>query len=269
MSHLCEALCLPALSLSSPKLLNKMQADDIGLKEFADCLKLDPGLCARLLRVANSPFFGVSGQISSVEETVMLLGMRRTRQFVTLEVLKNLLQRPPWDQVDLKGFWQRAVVMAACADALAHRVGFTDCDAFTAGLFYNVGCLALLPQAPTDYLSALSSGRSNQALLTLEQMLFETNHADMGSQVLAQWNFPQTMCVAVGTQYMQPFCDHSVVQQVLQFSHVVLSNDFQPSAYHASLYFSLGLETWKDKDYRGLLEAVHEQFEQWKTLLGM
>ena len=128
MSHLCGVLSLPTFSKHAPRLLAKIQSEDISLKELSDCLRLDPGIGARLLHMANSPFFGVNGQVSSIEEALLVLGIRRARDLIHVQILQSMVSSQHLNKVDLSKYWKRALRVAVICQAAAKQVGYTDAD---------------------------------------------------------------------------------------------------------------------------------------------
>jgi len=268
MSHLCDVLGLPALSVQAPRLLSSIQSDDITIKELADHLRLDPGIGARLLHVANSPFFGVSGQVDCTEEAVMVLGMRRARDLIQVEVFKNLIQSPPWNAVDLSRLWKQGLVVAAAMQAMAARVCMADSAAFTTGLFHNLGCLVLLHASPEEYGRALQQQTCSAELIRLERELFFSDHAEMGASVLAQWHFPAHICEAVATQYLQPDAEHSVLQRLLQLSHCYTEGGWVAPPGLQGAFASVGLPPWGSDGLNALAIDVKAHAQHWLGLLG-
>lgn len=200
MTYLCNALEVPAFCVRSPALLVKLQREDLSLKQLSDDLKLDPGLCARLLHMANSPFFGVSRQISSLNEALIVLGLNRTRSLVQAELLRSALSGPAWKGFPLRAVWHHSLRMAAICQVLAEQRGLTGASGFTLGLFHNLGVL-VLAQQQEHYTMLLADGQSGKRLAELEQRLFQTDHGAMGAELLIGWNFPNEVCVAIDGQY--------------------------------------------------------------------
>ncbi|HEX4855202.1 MAG TPA: HDOD domain-containing protein [Limnobacter sp.] len=268
MSHLCGVLNLPALSVGAPKLLDRIQHEDLSLKELSEHLRLDPGIGARLLHIANSPFFGVSGQISSVEEALMMLGMRRARSFIQVEVLKGLVQTPPWNSIDLSVLWKRSLAMGAACQVLAEKAGFTDSDAFTAGLFHNLGCLVMLHQFPAEYPELLTSEAKGHTLLLEEQALFLTDHAEMGSAVLSEWNFPQDISKAAEAQYAAPGVEDALLQNILQIAHLLLDGQPQSAFIPTEVFRRLNLPAPQEPGFDVLVEDIQKATAELMNLLG-
>lgn len=217
MTYLCNAVEVPAFCVRSPALLTKLQREDLGLKQLSEDLKLDPGLCARLLHLANSPFFGVSRQISSLNEALIVLGLNRTRSLVQAELLRASLLACAWKGFPLRAVWHCSLRMAATCEVLAQTRGLSDASGFTLGLFHNLGVL-VLAQQEDDYTMLLAGEVMGPTLARIEQNLFKTDHGALGAELLATWNFPTDVCEAIGMQYAaQPAFDP--MAEVLGWAH--------------------------------------------------
>lgn len=201
MSYLCKADEVPALSVTSPQLLSELQREDLSLKELSDLLKLDPGLCVRLLHVANSPFFGVSRQISSISEAVIVLGQRQTRALIQVELMRSTLSKFSLQSFPLQQFWYRSLYMAASCQMLAARIGASESAAFTVGIFHNLGVLFMAQYHTGNYLDLLADGAQGADLALRETSVMRVDHGLMGAELLQSWNFPENICDAIALQY--------------------------------------------------------------------
>lgn len=269
MSHLCGVLVVPALSVSSPRLLAQLQSEDLTIKELADLLKLDPGLGARLLHVANSPFFGVSRQISSVGEAVIVLGLNQTRSLVQVEMVRSVVAEYPWKLLSLRDYWQRSLSMAAACQLLAGEIAYSQSTAFSTGLFHNLGELVMLQQYTQQYGDLMQVGARGQALADQENALFHTDHGQMGAEVLRSWNLPAEICNALSKQYSAiPPSHRDLLHLVLSTAHVlvqapdsdVILNTLVPERMS---FFGLSKATLP-----GLMQTLNKKIKQWTDLAG-
>lgn len=270
MSHLCGVLSLPTFSKHAPRLLAKIQSEDISLKELSDCLRLDPGIGARLLHMANSPFFGVNGQVSSIEEALLVLGIRRARDLIHVQILQSMVSSQHLNKVDLSKYWKRALRVAVICQAAAKQVGYTDADAFIAGLFHNLGCLILLQGESDEYGRILNECSSTLGLLNFEEEFFQTNHADIGSNVLTQWHFPVDICDAIALQHDVPssYNAQSTLCRLLQISVRFDEDHFPESAMQNGWFDNLGVHTWLEADFALLAGTVELNLSALANLLG-
>ena len=225
MKHLCNTAKVPALSSSSPKLLAHLQSEELSLKELVECLKLDACLGARLLHLANSPFYGISRKVVSVGEAVIVLGLKQTRALVQVEVMRSTLSAFTWNIVPLQTFWHQSLAMAAHTQVLARRLGLPESHAFTAGLVHNLGMLVLAQHNPTEYSELMVKQLGGQQLAMVERTLFKMDHGLVGAELLRTWNLPDQLCLAIEQQYLETSgAVDDVLLMVLKTAHCFLSS---------------------------------------------
>lgn len=226
MSYLCETTELPALSITSPKLLTQLSRRDTSLKELAEHLKLDPGLCARLLHVANSPFFGVCRKISSLNEAMIVLGLNQTSALIQVEIIRSTLNKQHWGDFPFNAFWQRSLSIAASCQVLAERIGVIESTAFSLGLFHNFGILLLAQQDPSFYKKLLSRDVQSGQLADAELNYFKVDHGTVSGEILQSLNFPGEICDSISGQYAAPSHESQpVLNDILKMAH--FTHDFQ------------------------------------------
>ncbi|HEY1058007.1 MAG TPA: HDOD domain-containing protein [Limnobacter sp.] len=222
MTYLCEQSRLPILLGQSSHLLAKVMDDQIGMAELAQSIQLDPVLSAKLLRVANSPFYGVSGQISSIEESLVVIGLSSVRGYIQTEMLRGITQYPPWNEVNLDRFWSQALWMGCAAYTLANRCELSSVLAMSTGLFHNIGMLVLLGQEGDAYQVLFNWEEDEDKLARVERELFGVDHGQMGGEMLAVWKLPPVMVHAVAQQYVdEPFQPTAWMTEILKCAHVL------------------------------------------------
>lgn len=269
MSYLCDAVEVPALSVTSPQLLSELQREDLSLKDLADRMKLDPGLCARLLHVANSPFFGVCRQISSLSEAVIVLGLSQTRALIQVEIMRSTLGKISWESFPLQEFWHRSLHMAACCQTLASRVGAPESTAFTLGIFHNLGVLFMAQYNSANYSELMTEGIQGMTLAKREMLTIKVDHGLMGAEMLKSWNFPDNICDAIALQYHPSLDDGSnVLASLLCMAHFLSAqtswSEFQQESPH-KLIQQFGL---CEQSFATLHERINETSSKWLELAG-
>jgi len=220
MSFHCVHADIPVLLPSSAHLIQRLQDDELSLEEVAALVQLDPVLTSKLLKVANSAFFGMGGRIASIEEAMMVLGLANTRGFVLAEVLMEHFKQAPWCNLDLKQFWLESLGVAACCHMLAHRTLVPPTLAFSVGLLHQIGVLVLLVQLGEPYQTLWSQSLRGAALVEQEQQQFHFDHAQAGADLLGQWNLPPDIVNAVAEQYWPMQADSpQILVELLRCAH--------------------------------------------------
>jgi len=201
-----ELTRLPAQPLTAMRLIRLGEGSDTSAADLGRIVEADPVLSARVIRLANAPYYGFSGRIGSASRATVLLGFDTVRA-LALGAATSLLE----DDGDAgpEGLWAHSVATAAASAVVARRVGAPAQEAFSAGLLSDIG-VALLHRrngAGYDRLLAQTHGNAD-ALLTAEHRSFEVTHAAAGAMALEAWGFPKAFVHAVASHH-QPL-DHVV-----------------------------------------------------------
>ena len=123
------------------------------LKNIARLISQDPGLSGALLKLVNSPFFGLANRITSIQRAVNLLGSRSVINLINAQSIKGEMSDDTI--VTLNRFWDTAQDVAMSCLSLAKRVGYESVDeAYALGLFHNCGIPLMLKRFP-HYMAVL------------------------------------------------------------------------------------------------------------------
>lgn len=216
---LAQAQALPSMPRVVSEVLAELDADDPDIRTIADTIATDPGLTARVLKLANSAYFGLSRQIGDVEEAIALLGFNHVRTLVTAVALSSSFHAVPG--VNLEQFWRYSLNVAKICKTLAHSLRLNDGEAFTAGLIHAVGDLVMhmgMPDviAQLDFTVAPLDLKRAEA----EQAMLGYTYADVGAAFATTWNFPDDIVRALKYQ-LQPF-DGDVYEPLAGVVHMAV-----------------------------------------------
>lgn len=174
---------------------SEIQSEEPNLLVIADILCRDVSMAAAMLKMVNSPAYGLSNKISSVQKATMLLGLKNVERIVTVVTLRNEIS----GKLDLNSFWESAAKVAEVSAQVAAIVNLapTD-DAYTLGLFRNCG-IPLMMQAFPDYLDIMAQSESDDVspATVLEDKHYGTNHCDVGQHLCETWYLPESICDAI------------------------------------------------------------------------
>jgi len=186
---------LPAVAMKVLELTSNPQIDTRALKE---CIENDPALTGKLLRVVNSSLFGLSRQVSDLNQALALLGTKPLKLLVLGFSLPAGLYAGVAADV-LARYWRHTLTKAVGARELSETLWTLPGDeAFIAGLLQDIGMLVLIQQLGEPYLQfvekAVAAGGDLKPLET-EAMGFD--HAMLSARLLAQWGLPEALVFAV------------------------------------------------------------------------
>jgi len=187
-------VALPMLPDVVMRVLSVLRQDDSSLPQIANQLELDPVLSSRVLRLANSSFFGGRRSMASIGDAVSVIGYKSLETLVVASGAQAAFTHVPG--VNLRQFWLMAVATASSARQVARRLRADADTAYSAGLLQGVGHLILCQCHPQQAEAAFSSMRSlwGMALAERELQAFGISHA----QVSALWVDRLGMPAAVG-----------------------------------------------------------------------
>jgi len=159
---------------------------------LGDALASDQAMAARVLQMANSPFFGTRQKISSISNAVFVLGHSALRSLIITVCTKGLYKNP--GLMERKN-WEHSLGSATAARHLAEKTGLMDQDeAFTGGLLHDIG-RTMLMIADREAYQALFERDYNQdfapdGLIALEKEEFGYDHCEVGAPVILKWRLP-------------------------------------------------------------------------------
>jgi HD-like signal output (HDOD) protein len=173
------------------------------LKNIAKLISQDPGLSGALLKLVNSPFFGLANRITSIQRAVNLLGSRSVINLINAQSIKGEMNDETI--VTLNRFWDTAQDVAVTCLTLAKRLGYESSDeAYALGLFHNCGIPLMLKRFP-NYMSVLeeayASATAERRVVDTENRVLNTNHAVVGYFTARSWRLPEHVCEAIANHH--------------------------------------------------------------------
>lgn len=161
----------------------------------------DPALTAKLLRFANSSYFGLSGKVETVLRAISIIGHNELRNLVIASSVATTFKGIPPDLVNMDTFWSHSVTCGVSARLLASSVESRE-RFFIAGLLHDVGRLILFSQYPKESAKALSCmNQGLEAVIEAERKIFGFTHAQLGAELLRQWRLPPNIWKMVEFQF--------------------------------------------------------------------
>ncbi len=198
---------LPPLPTTTGRLIQAIQDPDASASEITRIVGEDPALSMKVLRIANSPFFGFPRQITEVQRAVVLLGLNTVKGLVlSLSLTKIFPAERTHPFFEMEGFWKHSMGCAHAARILATRKGFESPDAaFTAGLLHDVGKLVLLTRCPEDFLQAVQVAHDQQvSLREAEEARLGITHDQVGAMLAERWGLPEILAEAMACHHCSP-----------------------------------------------------------------
>ena len=207
---------LPPFPPVAAKAIALLASESVSLNAVADTLKRDAALSAEVLRLANSALLGARYAVSNIPQALALLGTSRlTGLLLTLSVSKFLKRTKSKDSI--RRAWHHNLACALAAKDFAQLFAREPDEAYNAGLFHDIGRLALLVAQPALYDRIIASGGD---LLALERTHFGLDHCAAGAWVIEHWNLPKAF-VDVALHHHAPRPESSELTMLVHAACVV------------------------------------------------
>ncbi|MBI5364543.1 MAG: HDOD domain-containing protein [Planctomycetes bacterium] len=190
--------CVPAIPSVYEEFTRVLQDPDADLQALAKVVKQDPLICAKLLHLVNSAFFGAAQRIATIEHALNYLGTKTAQQLI-LNV--ELFERVPVDSartgVDMLWEQRHSLQVADFSRRIAKDLVNAD-HAFTAGILHDVGRMlvaALLPERAAEI--SLEKSTSEEHGHAIEQAVLGATHAELGAYLFGLWCLPHPVVEAI------------------------------------------------------------------------
>lgn len=190
---------LPTLPEVASKLFQIINAPDTSANEVAELIAKDPGITAKVLRLANSAFYGIPRTITTVQNAVVLLGMKVVHSLVlSVSVGNSFSPKNNENGLDRRLFWRHSLATAICGRMLAQRVKPSQLmdpeECFCSGLLHDIGKLVLDQYFTEEYVACLEKAKAGSLSLTeSESEMFGSTHSDVGNWLTSKWELPRDL----------------------------------------------------------------------------
>jgi len=165
--------------------------------DIAKAVGQDPAFTVRLLRVANSSFYGFSATIDTVPKAVSIIGISQIRNLALATSVASSFEGLPNTLVSMQNFWRHSLYCALAARILAKHARKCDPDAvFTAALLHDIGELVIFNRLPLKAKAALQlvlDSADELPVYQAERRVMGFDHAQVGGELARQWKLPQML----------------------------------------------------------------------------
>jgi HD-like signal output (HDOD) protein len=192
------------------KIDNLMNEEDPNIEAVANLISSDVGLSATILKIINSPLYGMNRRISEIKQAVMMLGLNTINSLVTATLLKQSFTGKA--SISLERFWDDANDIANAMIFIGNKVknNIPLEMLYTIGLFHNCG-IPLLALKYTDYKEVLiEANTANEDFIAVEEKHYRTNHAVLGYYISSSWHLPKEICYLILRHHDNSYLTSSV-----------------------------------------------------------
>jgi len=220
---------LPTLPRLYTQITEEINSTNVSLERIGKMIENDPAMCAKVLQLVNSAFFGLKQNVINPTQAITFLGVETIRDLVLTCDIFSQFNPHLLKHLGLSFLWDHSISVSGYARAVTRAEQFSKSmigHACTAGLLHDIGKLIFAQNFPTAYQIALYQAKKRKcALVDVEIESFGASHAEVGAFLLKRWGLPTLVVSAVGFHH---------------FPERNPTSDFSPTtAVHAANYFDL------------------------------
>lgn len=212
-----------------PEILSKLQtyceAEDVPIRDLSDLVAQDIAISSAILKIINSPAYGLARTVSDIKQAVMFLGEKGVTTLVQSIKLKQAFA----DQIcelNLDEFWDYSANVANTTMMVGRYVKSIVPieDLYSLGLFHDCGIPPLAIKHQDYYKHTPMSGNQEPISIQEEDLMYSTNHAVVGYYIANAWNLPKELCQLILEHHNLEFLkENTSMAQQASFSALKLA----------------------------------------------
>ena len=197
LRHMKDLPPIPQTILKAREIMTNPDSD---FKELANLFETDQAIAAKILKLSNSPYYGYSGKITSIQRASVILGHKTLIELLTVIGTAGLLgNKLAGYWLDSGALWKHSLAVAFGSRIIASKMDpALSNDAFTSGLIHDVGKLILDQYIKERWeLFEKFMGDGEHTFLDAEKKILDLDHTEVASEVCRNWNIPEPLTVAI------------------------------------------------------------------------
>jgi putative nucleotidyltransferase with HDIG domain len=194
---------LPTLSIVVAKVIQVVSNPLTSASDLSRIITVDQALTAKVLRLANSAFYGFPFRIKNITQAVSILGFDTIRNLaLTVSVYKVFTGENESD-FSHQDFWKHCVGVAICASLLAKKIKYRSPEgAFTAGLLHDIGKNFFEQFMHKEYRDVMKLAKErNISVYEAEMEVMKIDHTIVGKMMAEKWNLPHELTVGIASHH--------------------------------------------------------------------
>lgn len=189
---------IPTIPAVTEYIRKLFRSEDVTFKQVLNLVEKDPPLALKILKLANSSFYGFINNVNTVERALVLLGFNEVRNVVIGFSMQQHFNVKD-DRLDMKKFWRHSVVCSQIAKYLGKYFDVLDDGSFfLSGLMHDIGKLVIAQYFNEDFhLIADHVVTNNTTFSKAERAVLGTTHYQIAANLLQRWKIPQSVVMQV------------------------------------------------------------------------
>ncbi len=214
---------LPSLPQVEQALLNKLNDDNLSLEQIVEKVALDPSLAAKVLKLANTSYYGANSRVVTIQQAVAMLGTSHLKSLIRTSIFNKCMPSDACRNFDAKAFWRHNIATAICAELISRTLHMKHDFAFTAGLLHDIGRLALASCFPEEYSQAIRCCHQKDCgMLEAERVILGIDHVAAGQILAIEWQFSEAIQDAIRGHHEPSADDLNSLASVIHVANAIV-----------------------------------------------
>jgi putative nucleotidyltransferase with HDIG domain len=271
---------LPTPPLVFTQIVKVVDDPDTSAYEVAAIIAEDPAMSAKVLRITNSAFYGLSGTVTSVKQAVVIIGLNGVKSLVVSTSVIDMFKGDRVGREFQDLFWRHSLVTAFGSRMLMRVLRPGDFGtselAFSTGLLHDIGKMVMYLKSPEACQQIHTSSATRPELeVQAEQEAFGCSHMDVGEKITQKWNLPPELSTAIAHHHSPmhqvegPYHLTDVLHVADALAYHVLADgaaDVSAPGIEPAVFERSGLKLEAAGEY---LEMLKSEYLQAETFLNM
>jgi len=239
LSAIRELPTFPSIALEVMRLASESESSAADLSRI---ISKDPSLSSRILRVANSPYYGFSKKISTIEWAIVALGFETLRETILSLTLIDLFKGAELKNFDPRSFWKHCIDTASAARSIAKEAKYRlPGEAYAVGLLHDIGILVMYRYFRNDFeeIQRLVHDDGLQPSQA-EAVVVGTSHAEIGAWLAEKWNLPGSFTDAIRSHHSPSYSQVNPELSAIVHVAVQIASSNGYSCSDSPLKFDIG-----------------------------
>lgn len=265
---------IPSLPEVVTRVVKLVNDPDSNANQVGEIMVKDVGMAAKILRMVNSVYFGLSEPVHDLDQAIVILGFKTIRSIALSISVINMFQQQSTG-FNMKAFWTHCSVSACICRLIAEKVGRIDPElGFVVGLLKSIGVILLVEHAPEEMRAILAVSREYRTnLYKAERKVIATDHMQLGAWLCEKWGLEDEIVETIGRQYDLAEAGDNKVIPVCHFAdylcglkRIRLTGDCHEPVLDQSIWHYLGLNK---NALVEVLAVINDEVDRAKEMLRL
>lgn len=210
-----------------------IESQSASIKEIGEVISQDPNLCARLLKIVNSPYYHFSSRIDTISRAITIVGIRELSSLIIAVSAVKTFSNIPNHLVNIDTFWRHSIYTGLIARQIAARCDVLHPERlFVAGLLHDIGSLVIYNRVPDVARELLAQAKGNEkTLYQKENDALGLTHAFLGGKLLEAWMLPKILRESISYHHEPGLCEIAPMEASILHIAEVLANRSELGAF--------------------------------------